>query len=554
MKCIQAAGLELVIIVISYAILSAEGAGAPPSNPARIASAKFGENAVTMMWSPTLEWTLKNNSYQGNPFDVVAKVKFVHESGEATRTTEMFYDGNDTWNFRFTATRPGKWTFTTQADGVDGTTKDPDLHGHSGQITVKPNPAPKPTGFLTRHGNKFALQTGNDAHLEAFRFNAFMHQELAAARNIAKANLFEHLDSDADRRRLRKYIHTYLDAVMEHGCNVLHLSVNCRWFEMGPDKNAADSLEDRSDNASPDPATFERIEMLLAAARQERLRVHLWAWGDQSRRWTPINVGGKNGVPDRRLQRYIAARLGPLPGWSMGYGFDLTEWTSEEDLKAWAEYLHAHMGWPHMLWGRDRHNEELDAISYPGYRVRGYEQIAEDLDSDTSRPHIYEERHTYLRNNQLTQEGTRRFMWHQTLAGGMGGFWGHYDGGYKENGGYPKPEQFVACRTFWEGRFLLSMRRANDLTDGYCLHTPDGEHYIFYKEDTDSIAMDLSSAPKALSAVAVDTKKPYCEIDLGTFNPGKHTWKAFRKSDWAIAVGRFPERRSLSTPPRSERK
>lgn len=39
--------------------------------------------------------------------------------------------------------------------------------------------------------------------------------------------------------------------------------------------------------------------------------------------------------------------------------------------------------------------------------------------------------------------------------------------------------------------------------------------------------------------VAVDTLKPYRELDLGMLEPGKQTWKAPYRSDWAVAVGRF---------------
>jgi len=120
-----------------------------------IAPADFGENA-TSLWSPTLEWTLKNDSCEGNPFDLVAKATFTHESGKETRVSEMFYAGENNWNFRFTATRTGRWTFTTQANGKDGTTDAPDLHGREGTITVQPKRGAR--GFLTHEGQTWCWQ------------------------------------------------------------------------------------------------------------------------------------------------------------------------------------------------------------------------------------------------------------------------------------------------------------------------------------------------------------------------------------------------------------
>ena len=91
---------------------------------------------------------MPNVSFQGNPFDLVAEVTFEHESGKETRTTGMFYaaDGKH-WKFRFTAGRPGTWTFRTRSD-------DPDLDGRRGTITISLNRGAH--GFVTHKGNKWA--------------------------------------------------------------------------------------------------------------------------------------------------------------------------------------------------------------------------------------------------------------------------------------------------------------------------------------------------------------------------------------------------------------
>ena len=82
------------------------------------------------------------------------------------------------------------------------------------------------------------------------------------------------------------------------------------------------------------------------------------------------------------------------------------------------------------------------------------------------------------------------------------------------------------------------MHPNNDLiTDGYALQDKSKENYVFYKAKTSSIEIDLSDVPKSLPAVAVDAIKIYNEINIGPLNPGKHTWKAPYKSDWALAVG-----------------
>jgi len=298
---------------------------------------------------------------------------------------------------------------------------------------------------------------------------------------------------------------------------------------------------DHHDKVNPDQATFEIIERVITAAHQEGGHVQLWLWGDNasSRRWTPIGLpGGINGEVDQRLQRYIAARLGPLPGWTMGYGFDLEEWVSEGEVQEWTTYLNAHLGWKHLLWARNRSNATLDVVSYNAItNARGpnsYTDVVNKLTSDPSRPHLEEERFYHQRYGKYDMTTTRRHFWWYTLAGGMGGHWGYHPNYSSIR--YPNPEQLATHRQFWTGRFTLDMDRANDLSDGYVLKNAANTRYVFYKEDTTSISMDLSGMSTAQRAVAVDTKKAYAEIDLGMLDATDQTWTAPYRSDWAIAI------------------
>ena len=469
------------------------------------------------MWE-YLEWNLVNPSWSGNPFDLVATVTFTHTPSASTHTTEMFYDDSNTWKFRFTGTKTGEWSFTTASS-------DPDLDGYHGIVNISPNPDPNARGFLTNQGNKFAIQTGNSGETQGYLLNVYMNGEdfPAFIHNLTSTATIEAYIVDAQQYNF--------DTIFVHVCN--------NWFDFGSINYDEHNSED------PDPQTFAALETLIAIARSQGTRVQIWAWGDQARRWTPIGVGGINGVPDRRLQRYIAARLGPLPGWTMGYGFDLQEWVNEAQVGAWAQYLHQHFGWQHMVWGRGRTHSELDAVSYSGKSDGGqpfsYDDAVSKLDSDLSRPHFYEERFSYLREGAWTMENTRRAIWHYALAGGIGAWWGFYEFGVAQSPypPYPNPEYLATVNQFWPDRFLLDMARANTLTDGYCLKTTTNDNYVFYKEDTSSVQMDLSGMAGPLPAIAVDTKLSYAEIDLGTLSTTNQTWTAPYDSDWAIAVGDF---------------
>ena len=107
-------------------------------------------------WYPYLEWSFPNSSYSGNPYDLTATVTFLHGASGEARTTEMFYDGSDTWKTRFTATLTGTWTASSSSS-------DPDLNGLTGTIDVSANPDPNARGFLTSSGEKYVWQGSNEA-------------------------------------------------------------------------------------------------------------------------------------------------------------------------------------------------------------------------------------------------------------------------------------------------------------------------------------------------------------------------------------------------------
>jgi hypothetical protein len=455
-----------------------------------------------------------------------ATVTFAHRDSGEQRTTGMFYSGDDTWKFRFTATRPGVWTFNTTSD-------DSELDGRTGSVTIEPNP--RGYGFVTYRGKKWVRPRGESGQLEWFVPQFVMYDG---------PDVFH-------RQPARIDAHIQM-ALAEHGFTGFHVPVLCRWFNL----NSESSAEIDTDDPNPDPRTFEALELLITKSHVAGGVVHLWAWGDDQRDQTPARWG-INGKVDKRLQRYIAARLGPLPGWTMGYGFDLWEWVDETQLTEWHRNMHEHFGWPHMLGARsstnelDQLSEALDYASYEQHRP-DYAMYVQTIERRPGKPSFSEDRFRVReggypeKDYDLTR--TRRGLWHSAMAGGVANIWGYLlpDRMRVSNHGpafpYPQPHLVNTYAEFFRGRLLMEMRRDNDMTDGVCLRDPSGTHWLVYREDVDSVRLDLSGMPEAQVAVAVDTKKPYKEVDLGQLRPEQQNWKAPYVSDWAIAIGEFPER------------
>jgi hypothetical protein len=473
------------------------------------------------LFAPYLEWKLEYKNAPGNPFDIEATAVFTHTGTGEKRTTGMFYNGDGAWKFRFTGTRMGKWTFVTRSPVAD-------LNGKSGSVLISaPVKGKSVRGFITTvDGNRWAWQTGETAEdVEPFVPQIVMARELPAYRDTAK------IDADVQRW------------IGEHGFSGIHVAPLCRWFDI--DQMSADKIAATDPN--PDPRTFEVLEQLITRFHRAGGLVHLWAWGDESRRMTPLKWG-INGKADKRLQRYIAARLGPLPGWSMSYGFDLWEWVDGPKLAQWHDYMHRQSGWPHLLgarWEKNQLSQATEALDYASYEQHrpDYHKYVEMIEKRPAKPSFAEDRFRVRKPSPYPEKDydfdmTRRGLWHSALAGGVANIWGCLVPRDDEGGSqpYPNREQIQTYARFFQHRYVRGMRRASHLTDGFALTSTNAGRslLVVYKEDAASIRLDLSGLKSNLRAVAVDTKKPYAEIDLGMLE--SQTWKAPYSSDWAIAA------------------
>jgi hypothetical protein len=417
-------------------------------------------------WIPYIEWELTNTGWSGNPYDVVADATFSHTGSDATHTTQMFYVGGDNWRFRFSGTQIGEWTFVTSSATEQG------LSAQNGTVIILPNAAPAARGFVAGNETTWIWSGTGDA---------FVPQLAMYAIPIYFSEKPAQIDSD---------INTFM---VEHGFNGLHVVGTAHWFDIesetsdqinaiyGEDPNAWITAAD------PDPRTFEALELLITKVYLAGGNVHLWAWGDNARRWNPTLIGGGlNGPEDQRLQRYIAARLGALPGWTMSYGFDLDEWVTEAQLGVWVAYMRDHLGWSHMLGARPEDpnfpsdpmppvswNQQMDYSSYEHWEP-SYDVYVEALTQNIvpAQPAMSEDRFRLSNDVQpkdYTMEQTRRGLWHSTLAGGVANIWGvelvrpEVSDGDRPSLPYENPEFIQTYSTFFATRFVQGVSRCNDL-------------------------------------------------------------------------------------------
>ncbi len=516
------------------------GLGAAPSRADDLGT------RTAAQWAPYLEWTLENPTWSGNAFDVEARVTFTHKASREIRRTEMFYAGGDSWAFRFTGTKTGIWSFVT-------TSEDENLRGHTGKVSIAAADRPNTHGFLKKFGNKW----GWEGTEKAFAPQLVMWDYVAGSNSPRGF----HNDPDLIARKVE-------ELVVARGFHGFHVPVvGGRWFDI-------DSKSDKvvSSMREPDLRTFEALELLITKTHRAGGFVHIWSWGDHQRFQTPRSLeGGINGAIDRRLQRYIAARLGPIPGWSMGYGFDLDEWVEANQLREWRDSMHEWMGWHHFLGGRpagpnrgEDHaaevvwNKGLDYSSYEHHRPT-YDVYVAALQAVPDQPVMSEDRfrirnHSRYKDKDYNEELTRRGLYHSTMAGGVANIWGvHPD---RSPGGlHSNKDQLKTYSVFFDdhGRFLADMTPENRLSDDddtRVLLSRAAQSLVVYRENAARVQMDLSTMTKPLRAVAVDTKSAYAEIGLGTLKPEAQIIDLPRRSDWVLAIGDFQPTSGSSQRPR----
>ena len=458
----------------------------------------FG-NTSGQQYHPFLEWQVTDASYSINPFDVVAMVTFTH-SGGATREIAMFYAGNDVWKFRFCGDLTGDWSFATSA-------ADADLDGHTGTVTISSSNA---QGFLTGNA-KYYWTANGDVTIPNY---VMYYEDISAFHDNAS--------------QISNDISEFIDG---HGFTGFHVpTVGGWWFDMDAATNAVSNS-----HQDPDPRTFDALELLISMTYGAGGHVHIWPWGDHSRSQTPLTlVGGIGGVYDLRLQRYIAARLGPIPGWSMGFGYDLDEWVSQNQLSEWKNNMEGQMAWPHLLGGRfHQPNSGTDhgggvawnnAMSYSSWEHHkpNHEVLSAAIAAIPGQPTFSEDRfriRNSTANKDFAQDGsdTRKTMWYAAMAGGVASIWGNLWSSSTKSDPYPNKSALKTFAEFFLGkrRFRNGSVQNTSVTSDPCLEDPSTGEYTIFVEERDTVIISLGGHASDYQLTAVDALTPYSEQNLG---------------------------------------
>ena len=508
-----------------------------------------GTAVETDRWEP-IEWRFDGPAVE-SPYDVRATATFTHD--EEIRTTDLFFVGDDTYALRFTGTRPGEWRYRIESDASA-------LADVEGVVHVAAESPPWGRGFIRREGNRWAWSDGP----------AFVPQCVQYQAPIAYHDEPESVVGD---------VATF---VKGHGFTGFHSAPYLQWFDV--ERPTQDDYDPAVDDPDPDPRTFIALETLFVRTYRAGGCNYVWLWGAPKSDTAPTRWGLES-RPVKRLYRYITARLGPLPGWIMGFAYDLPGWhhggpdlRDGELLERWYETMSTAFGWHHYLGARwldvyparpfpargvGEFTDALDYASLGQHRV-AYDQYVKDLEFSPDKPVLEADRFRVREQDPFgpkdyTPAMVRRGLWHATMAGGVANVWGYLlaeDGTSidQDHGSLPIPnaERIATYHRFWfeKERFDADAVRVPGIAgyepgvtiteDGGALRTALRDEAwttaIAYAEATDELTLDLAGARAPLTAVAVDTCAAYGEHALGAFEPGTRNLELPHTSDWAIAL------------------
>jgi len=258
-------------------------------------------------------------------WDVEGSCIWTHEGSSVRRTSFLWYSGSaDTYVYRFGGSLQGRWTGVTSSPVAA-------LDGLELSVEVTPSSNPKRTGWSGQRPNEptaWVHQRGPDGKLVKCTPILIMMPGVQHWYN--------------DPARMRAFVAEFKD---NHGFNGGHISTIGRgWFEV----ESSGSL--RTAPAAPDVRTFAVLEAAASEWSERGGWLHLWMWGKGDGGDFANLPGGYNGAQSRRINRYIAARLGPVPGWSMGIGWDVEFWANREKLQWWLDDLIPQLGgWHHWI-------------------------------------------------------------------------------------------------------------------------------------------------------------------------------------------------------------
>ncbi len=260
---------------------------------------------------------------------------------------------------------------------------------------------------------------------------------------------------------------------------------------------------------------YDNLEQLIINTYRKGGVTHIW-FNNDSKSTFLNNAISKN-------YDTIAARLAPLPGWTMSIGYDVFEWgTNLPEAKAWKSEIQKRSGWKPVLGARGYKNKFSETI--PGMDYTSWEFHVKDKSFDK----MYNQFRDHVSNNKgravfsedrfRKRGGSGGFgdkdwnniedfpsgMWASAMSGGVAAIWGQWKSG-KDGHSDPFPQpyknQIKTYSNFMDRYFTVGMKPDDSMTSkGVCLR--DGSKIAICYGEKGFSASDVNKSSISNAAVS----------------------------------------------------
>jgi Domain of unknown function (DUF5060)/Putative collagen-binding domain of a collagenase len=437
----------------------------------------LGTGAEIEQWK-RFEVQYKNNSWRGNPFDIVLKGIFTGPSGEKM-TQFGFYVGKDTWSIYFMPDQKGKWVYQTHCD-------DPDLDGKSGEFMCVDSEL---KGSLIASGNRWKLKgDGGDfpiiwsPPIPSDKHGGFRGRQL----------------TDPEVQKALQFAHEVVGARLLDVGTIVIAPVG--WAKNLP-QSAVPYVVGKEGEEFYLPF-WDQLNAKLDAAREYNIGAYIMLYSDDEQK--PDNFGlAPRSSKELRLFRYVVARLACYPHILWDSGIDIGEYRNVAWINWYADWFNRNDPWRHPVGSRTGGGsggvmpEAATYFSAGGAYLPSRQYLLDFFKKDVPVAHTDHWRPFHPRGN-WTHQKIRVALWRCGLTGAQA-LLPDYNKGKVNDQELRTGAKYIGFAThFFRNELrsnLLELEPQDDLLlagSNAIMAANPGQEYVVYDEDGGEVLIDMT--------------------------------------------------------------
>ncbi len=439
------------------------------------------------------ETVFTDTTWQGNPFDIILEVAFTAPSGRVFRQYG-FYAGDSLWKVYFMPDEKGLWHYRSFCS-------DPDLDGREGVFRCVKSDLDPP---LHGEGRQWVLQ-GGGGDFPVIWAPVYAGAGPWAFRGLPPA-------SPVVREMLRFAADTVQARLLGFGELVV---MKTGWAAAWP-PSALPYVTGREGERFYLPF-WDSLNVRMDAARDMNMGAYVMLYGDDE--MTPDRYGITPGSPaEKRLFRYVVARLACYPHLLWDTGVDIGEYRSDAWINAFADWFRHHDPWHHPVGSRTGGGSGGILPDSATYMSLGWDhlmtrQAMETMREKTKVPVAYTDHwRIFISRGHWTNEKIRIAAWRCALTGAQA-FFADYNQGQPVDSLVRRGARYIGIASSFfrhDLRCNLSalrphddlLRKANDVI----LAAYPGKEYVAYAATGNPFGVDLSAVKGKMHVVWLDPR------------------------------------------------